>query len=154
MHRCGEFGFLFSHFLKSCVPRLSVTVSRSLCPMPQQAIPHLLHAEKLENNLKRELPDARVLGVANAAEAARAPCCGVVNRGVVASEIHAIEDVKELGAELNPPAFSNGNVLEEAHVTIERAGPAQTSLADTAERAQRGVVGKRAFVEEIRAAIL
>ena len=106
-------------------------------------------ADALEDNLQRELPDPRILGCLNAAEAcARNGVARIV-------KVHAVEEVKELRAKLQPvPFLSERHILKQTAVVAQQARTAQHALAKRSVRAHsRQREGRRVEVVDAGSAL-
>ena len=96
-----------------------------------------------EHELQAELQQPRIAGDRNRPR--DGPEVGAVDGDPVVArrrardvEVHLVEDVEELGAELNVHIAAEAEVLEQPHVPAVERRPAQIALGDVAERADVG----------------
>ena len=95
----------------------------------------VLPAFKLEIQLQRQLTNAWVRRLLNRTECAGFDLLEVTQRSRVIHKVGAIEDVEELGAELESPPFREHEVLGCVHVPGISPGQTESVLAGVAESA-------------------
>src|SRR5215510_3795606 len=109
----------------------------------------VIRGSRLEEDFDSELTDSWIQGISQRAECPLVQVCHTVHHAAGGIfEIHAIEDVEKLSAELHAISLTGFDVLEKSHIPVVIAGPSQAPLTDVAERAD-GRLRKNAHVEVI-----
>ena len=103
----------------------------------------------LEEDFHSQLTDSWIQSVSQRSECPLIQVCHAVYYAAgCIFEIHPIEDVEELRAQLNAVSLTGFDVLEESHVPAVIARPAEAALADVTERAD-GRLRENAHIQVI-----